>query len=73
MLHAEDFETTEDETRGAQGGFEGPPEETAAEDAPTAHPKPSRRRKKFFKVRPCNVPNPAIPQQRAPAVKRQIP
>ena len=68
LLNAEDVEDEEDEPQGAQGG-------EMIETVPTLLRKPSRRKKKVFKVRPSRsrVPDPAIPQQRAPAVKRRIP
>ncbi|MCO5550373.1 hypothetical protein L7F22_003857 [Adiantum nelumboides] len=76
LLNAEDFENVEDEPDGVQGGLA----ETVGahggfEDAQAPYRNPSRRKKKFFKVRPRrdHVPNPTIPQQRAPAVKQRIP
>ncbi|MCO5590385.1 hypothetical protein L7F22_044355 [Adiantum nelumboides] len=76
LLNAEDFEDVEDEPVGAQGGFEEPVGAHGGfEDAQAPYCKHSRRKKKFFKVRPRrdHVPNPTIPQQRAPAVMRRIP
>ena len=74
LLNAEDFEDEEDQPQGAQGGFDQPPEETT-NTAPAPVRKASRRKKKFFKMRPRKgrVPDPSIPDQRAPAVKRRIP
>ncbi|MCO5587223.1 hypothetical protein L7F22_041170 [Adiantum nelumboides] len=76
LLNAEDFEDVEDEPVGAQGGVEEPVRAHGGfEDAQAPYRKPSRRKKEFFKVRPRrdHVPNPTIPQQWAPAMKRRIP
>ena len=70
LLNTEDFEDEEAQTVGAHGGDEG-----GEEQAPVSSRKPSRRKKTVFKLRPRrgHIPNPAIPQRRAPAVKRRIP
>ncbi|MCO5560530.1 hypothetical protein L7F22_014145 [Adiantum nelumboides] len=76
LLNAEDFEDVEDKPVGVHGGVEEPVgAHGGLEDAQAPYCKPSHRKKKFFKVCPCrdHVPNPAIPQQRALAVKRCIP
>ncbi|MCO5609823.1 hypothetical protein L7F22_064055 [Adiantum nelumboides] len=76
LLNAEDFEDVEDESAGVQGGVEEPVGAHGGfEDAQAPYRKRSCRKKIFFKVCPRrdHVPNPTIPQQRAPAMKRRIP
>ncbi|MCO5611656.1 hypothetical protein L7F22_065911 [Adiantum nelumboides] len=76
LLNAEDFEDVENEPVGAHGGVEEPVGARGElEDVQAPYRKPTHRKKKFLKVRPCkdHVPNPTIPQQWAPAVKQHIP